>query len=221
MFRMPRARRLPLAHPSFAPIRTGRRLSGAILVGMVVLTATAGCGNDSPKDEASPASDEVIASVEDRGGVDPITPAPVAGSPSTDLAPVTDGAAAEALDMPDGSCPLYGAWQLCSVADRLERAGFVLRPVEGTVSQPGLDREGVAYLLGSAELQLYVYADSVGATAAEDRLDVREARPAEATGIRRPPRAIRSNNLLALMFNNNDRQLERVQLALAGGLPVH
>lgn len=148
------------------------------------------------------------------GGGAHVAPAPAVGD-------AVAGGAAAALALPDSACPLYGEWHLCSVADRLERSGFVLRPVEETVAQPGLAIQGSAYLMGRAEIQLYLYADSVRARVAEGVLDVKKSRPARAEGILRPPTVIRSNNLLALLFNNNDRQLERVQLSLAGGLPVH
>lgn len=118
------------------------------------------------------------------------------------------------------ACPMSGLWRSCSVQERLERSGFVVVPVSDSVGQPGLGIPGRAYRLGSAELQLYLYADSADARRQEASLDSAAARPAEASGVLRPPAVIRSNNLLALLFNNNDRQLERVQLALTAGLPA-
>ena len=88
------------------------------------------------------------------------------------------------------------------------------------MGQPGLGIPGTAYRLGSAELQLFLYADSADARRQEATLDVSGARPVDASGVLRAPAVIRSNNLLALLFNNNDRQLERVQLALTAGLPA-
>lgn len=117
-------------------------------------------------------------------------------------------------------CPMYGLWRPCSVQERLERSGFVVQPGRDSVGQPGLGISGTAYRLGSAELQLYLYADSVDARREASALDARGARPAVVSGVLRPPAVIRSNNLLALLFNNNDRQLERVQLALTAGLPA-
>lgn len=198
------------------------------VVGLLALALATGCGGGDRTgggrpDSAAPDSAAVVAQPA-AGGAQGGVEGGAAGAPAAraeNLTPLGAGAAAAALDLPDGSCPLYGQWQLCSVADRLERSGFVLRPVEGLVGQPGLELQGSAYLLGRAEIQLYLYADSAGAADAERAVDVGKARPAEATGILRPPAAIRSNNLLALVFNNNDRQLERVQLALAGGLPTH
>ena len=118
------------------------------------------------------------------------------------------------------ACPMFGVWHSCSVQQRLERAGFVLVPARDSVGQPGLDIPGAAYRLGSAELQLYLYADSTDAKAQAARVDRDEASAAEVQGILRPPAVIRSNNLVALLFGNNDRQLERVQLALTAGLPA-
>src|SRR5690606_37108921 len=134
------------------------------------------------------------------------------------------GAAPSGSDAVTGAeeapCPMAGLWRRCSVLERLERSGFVVLPASDSVGQPGLGIAGEALLLGSAELQLYLYADSVDAVRQAAVLDTAAARPAEAGGIRRAPAVIRSNNLLALLFNNNDRQRERVQLALTAGLPA-
>ncbi len=115
---------------------------------------------------------------------------------------------------------MTGLWRQCNVEERLERSGFVVRPANDSVGQPGLLITGTAVRLGRAELQLYFYADSADAHRQADALDVSAARPAAATDVLREPRLIRSNNLLALFFNNNDRQLERVELALTAGLPA-
>lgn len=133
------------------------------------------------------------------------------------------GVAAESSLVPaaaDSACPMSGLWRRCSVRERLERSGFVVIPASDSVGQPGLGIPGTAYRLGSAELQLFLYADSADARRQESALDAAGARPVDVSGVLRAPAVIRSNNLLALLFNNNDRQLERVQLALTAGLPA-
>lgn len=120
----------------------------------------------------------------------------------------------------DAPCAMFGLWQPCNVIRRLESAGLGPVPLDGAVRQPGISIEGSALRLGRGELQIFLYADSASAVAEAGRVDPRDAEPARAQGIRRPPTVIRSANLVALLFNNNDRQLERVQLALTAGLPA-
>ena len=112
-----------------------------------------------------------------------------------------------------------GAWQRCSVVESVERAGYRLELLRDSVAQPGLTIPGAAYRLGSAELQLFLFADSASAVRGAADVDADDAEPADTRGILRPPAVIRSNNLVALLFDNNDRLRERVQLALAAGLP--
>ena len=187
------------------PHRRGRR---ALLPLLPLLSAAllASCGGaDAPPAQAGAA----------RPLAGDVPAVPPAGSATTDAA-ATGGARAPAAD----ACPMTGLWHSCSVQERLERAGFVLVPVRDSVGQRGLDIPGAAYRIGSAELQLYLYADSVDAIAQAARLNRDDAEAASVQGILRPPALIRSNNLVALLFGNNDRQRERVQLALTAGLPA-
>ncbi len=142
------------------------------------------------------------------------------GSSLRDSASIAADSSGEFTDADSASCPMTGLWRQCNVEKRLERSGFVIRPGSDSVAQPGLLITGTVVRLGRAELQLYFYADSADAHRQADALDVGAARPADATDVLREPRLIRSNNLLALFFNNNDRQLERVELALTAGLPT-
>ena len=103
---------------------------------------------------------------------------------------------------------------------RLESAGLGPVPLDGAVRQPGISVEGSVIRLGRGELQIFLYADSLRARSDAERVAPRDAEPARTRGILRPPAVIRSGNLVALLFNNNDRQLERVQLAITAGLPA-
>lgn len=133
--------------------------------------------------------------------------------------PATGDSAAIAASA-DEPCAMFGRWQPCSVIRRLESAGLGPVPLDGAVRQEGLSIEGSAFRLGSGEIQVYLYADSTSAAAEAGRVNPRDTEPARVRGIRRPPTVIRSANLVALFFNNNDRQLERVELALTAGLPA-
>ncbi|MHB1223097.1 MAG: hypothetical protein ACYC2G_03480 [Gemmatimonadaceae bacterium] len=189
---------------------TGRRRPPVWLVVGLTLAVLGGCGGGNG---AADAAGEGKAAPPPRALEEPRIAAAAGDSDSRGV----DSAAAPATD---GECPMSGLWRSCSVRERLERSGFVVVPASDSVGQPGLGISGSAYRLGSAELQLYLYADSADARRQEASLDTAAARPAGASGVLRAPAVIRSNNLLALLFNNNDRQLERVQLALTAGLPA-
>ena len=142
---------------------------------------------------------------------------PLGGAASGIPAAGDSAAIAASADEP---CAMFGIWQPCNVIRRLESAGLGPVPLEGAVRQPGISVEGSAFRLGRGELQVYLYADSASAIAEAERVKPRDTEPARVRGILRPPTVIRSANLVALIFNNNDRQLERVQLALTAGLPA-
>lgn len=117
-------------------------------------------------------------------------------------------------------CPMVLPWRSCSVVERLERAGLAVARSADDVRQAGVSIPGVAYRLGDAELDVFLYADSSAAAREAAGVDVKQTEPRTVRGILRPPTLIHSTNLLALFFNNNDRQLERVELALTAGLPA-
>ena len=72
--------------------------------------------------------------------------------------------------------------------------------------------------LGRAELQVFLYPDSSVVARDLAALDtVRVARPGEAGRWQVRPTFMRSANLVALLLSTNERQIERVQLALTAG----
>jgi hypothetical protein len=155
------------------------------------------------------------------GGRDEPSPANGAAAPRALADSAPEPAAADAPASADAaSCPMRGLWRRCSVAERLERSGFAVRPLPDTVRQPGLAIAGSVMRIGAAELQLFLFADTADARRQAAAVVADDARPAVVRGIRRPPAVIHSLNLVALFFNNDDHQLERVQLALTAGLPA-
>src|SRR5690606_36279562 len=80
-------------------------------------------------------------------------------------------------------CAMFGLWQPCSVVRRLEGAGLGPVPVNGAVRQPGISIEGSVLRLGRGELQVFLYADSVQAGAAAERVEPDDAEPAHVRGI--------------------------------------
>ena len=131
--------------------------------------------------------------------------------------PGTSGTAAKA-----GNCPHDGRWRLCSVADRLDKAG--LAPIADTTGPgerlPFFSVPGQHFRLGRGELRAYVYADS--ATLARDVAGLDTVRVVPRNGSYTwpaPPTLIQTGNLLAVLLTANEHQIERVQLALGGGAP--
>ena len=171
-------------------------LAGVLLLALPVLPTACGGRDDAPPPEDGAAAPRALA---DSG------PTRVAA-----------GAPAPA----DSACPMRGLWRRCSVAERLERSGFAVRPLPDSIRQPGLAIAGSAMRIGAAELQLFLFADTADARRQAAAVVADDARPAVVRGIRRPPAVIHSLNLVALFFNNDDHQLERVQLALTAGLPA-
>jgi hypothetical protein len=168
---------------------------GALLVALPPLLVACGGRDDAPPDD------------------DTAAPRALADSAPTAAAPGAPAAA-------DTSCPMHGLWRRCSVVERLERSGYAVTALPDTVRQPGVAIAGSALRLGAAELQLFLFADTADARRQAAAVRPNDARPHAARGIRRPPAVIHSLNLVALLFNNDDHQLERVQLALTAGLPA-
>jgi hypothetical protein len=121
-----------------------------------------------------------------------------------------------------GACPRTGLWAECSVMERLKRAGLVAR-IDSTkkASEKGLTREGLLVHLGrSADLSVYLYADSNARAADEKQLDrAAYVDPSAPVSIKRERTLIRNGNLLALLTSINDQQRERVANALLAGAP--
>lgn len=188
-----------------------RAVPCAVLCAVLLLAGVACGGDDDPGTGAASRG-----SPDGRDGPSPAAATPLGGTDSGIPAAGDSAAIARSVDEP---CAMFGLWQPCSVVRRLESAGLGPVPVDGAVRQPGIAIEGSVLRLGRGELQIFLYADSLQARAAAERVEPEDAEAAHVRGMLRPPAVIRTANLVALLFNNNDRQLERVQLALTAGLP--
>ena len=120
----------------------------------------------------------------------------------------------------DTGCVLTGAWRLCSVEDRLERAGLAPRLRADTIRHAFMNVPGQLLLLGDSELQIFLYADSGAMRRDVMRLDTIRVGPPDmmVTWIASPT-LITSNNLAAILLGGSERQVERVRNALTAGLP--
>jgi hypothetical protein len=118
------------------------------------------------------------------------------------------------------ACPATGAWQLCSVIERLDRAGLAPRQEPGRVLEAPLARPGVAILVGRSELRIFFYADRAARERDQAKLDpTKYTAASEALSMNAQPTLIASENLLAILRSRSDHQRERVSDALTAGPP--
>jgi hypothetical protein len=113
-----------------------------------------------------------------------------------------------------------GAWQSCSLERRLTDAGFVLinngAAPAGVFSAPGM-----SYMLGEAELHVYLFASARDREAAVSGIDTVAIAPRGTPSAWPSPHTlITSNNLAAVLVSDNGRLIERVQNAITAGLPA-
>ena len=138
---------------------------------------------------------------------DTLTPAPIQ-HPST--AAATDST----------PCPATGRWAPCSVLERLERAGLVADTSQPDATEPPLTARGMHLTVRRADLELYFYPDRAARERDQQRLD--RSRYLEADQPPEPrhkPTLVTSENLLIVLDTRNERQRERITLAITAGPP--
>jgi hypothetical protein len=119
-------------------------------------------------------------------------------------------------------CPATGQWSDCAVFQALDRAGLAPRrdSPQSSVTVAPLTNAGTRLLLGSAELDVFVYPDAGARERDESRLDKRNfIEASDEPTLRGEPTLIRNVNLLAVLRSRNDHQRERVSDALSAGPP--
>jgi hypothetical protein len=118
------------------------------------------------------------------------------------------------------ACPKDGRWRACSVAERLRRAGLVPHAGPDTATLPFLTPKGQVWTVSRAELRVFLYDDPAQAVREAQALDrIRVAPRGESFTWPAPATLIQSGNMVAVLLSTNDRQVERVQLALEAGPP--
>lgn len=121
----------------------------------------------------------------------------------------------------DTGCVEAGPWTQCNLTKRLESSGLAPRRLQGSIRQPFLSAPGVVFNVGNAELQTYLYTDTLALQRDFAQLDtIRVAPPTMQVTWRSTPNLIRSNNLLAILLSNDETQVERVRNAITAGLPA-
>jgi hypothetical protein len=117
-------------------------------------------------------------------------------------------------------CPATGQWQLCSVIERLDRAGLAPRQKPGRVLEAPLSSPGIAILLGKSELRIFLYADRAARERDQAKLDATKYMAAsQPLSMQAEPTLIVSENMLAILRSRSDQQRERVSDALTAGPP--
>ncbi|MGQ0765203.1 MAG: hypothetical protein ACT4OZ_06005 [Gemmatimonadota bacterium] len=145
---------------------------------------------------------------------------------SRDVAPPAAlSSATGAMGSDSVGCRLSGLWQVCSVEDRLDRAGLVVERVEFEEPRALLPGTvGRVYRVGgpASDDRIEVYLWITEAERAHSLADLDSATLSPA-GERRSwpvmPLLVTSANLAAVVFTPNPRTGERVSLALSAGLP--
>lgn len=122
----------------------------------------------------------------------------------------------------DTGCPKTGNWQLCSVEDRLTRAGLVIERLPDPATHDFLHVEGVRFRVGAGddEVQVFVYPTPEARIQDTQQMDSASVSPkGDRRSYRVPPLLVTSANLAAIVFTLNERTSERLSLALSAGLP--
>lgn len=139
---------------------------------------------------------------------------------STAARPESVAASAPATPPGSGPCPANGRWAVCSVMQRLDRAGLAPRRDSGTVAVDPLTQPAMRVHIGRAEMEIVIYPDSAARARDEARLDRgKYIDPSAEPTLRGEATLIRSANLLAILHSNDDHQRERVSDALTAGPP--
>lgn len=126
-----------------------------------------------------------------------------------------------ALAPADTGCRKTGDWQPCSVLDRLEHAGLVVTARPEPARLPHFSVEGTTYETSRALIHVFLFADAAARQRETSQLDSASVAPRNAAyAWSDPALLVTSNNLAAIIVSPNERQSERIQLALSAGLPA-
>ena len=122
---------------------------------------------------------------------------------------------------PGGSrCEHTGLWAPCSLERRLKQSGFVVKKLDESPERAGFAVKPVVYSLGSSRLEVFIYDDEKSLQRDMQAIDTVTAAPRGATPAwPSTPVLIRSANLAAVLLTQNQRQSERVALAITAGAP--
>ena len=178
------------------------------------LSALCACGGDPPDGAAA-----------DSIARDSLTRQPAPARPP--IAPAVGESATAAPAVGDSAQPTpaagsggLGRWDVAALEKRLDLQGMAPRKRDEPVRHPFLSVAGTSYLVGNAELQVFIYEDAAAVERDLAKLDTVAVAPrGEKVKWPNKPTLIRNNNLAAILLGQNALQIERVQRALMAGLP--
>ncbi|MGH7693895.1 MAG: hypothetical protein ACRENH_02890 [Gemmatimonadaceae bacterium] len=140
--------------------------------------------------------------------------------PSHDTPNPTTVASQQPAAGADTSCPKSGAWRPCNVLDRLEHAGLVVTKKSEPARVPMFSVEGITYTTTVSTIHVFLYPDQAARQRDTERIDAATVAPRGGTYTWSDPAIlVTSNNLAAVVVSPNERQTERIVLALSAGLP--
>jgi hypothetical protein len=110
-------------------------------------------------------------------------------------------------------------WNTANLEKRLDLQGMAPRRSDRPVHHPFLAVPGTSYMVGNAELQIFIYESAAAAARDVARLDTATVSPRGAP-VKWParPTLVTNNNLVAIFLGQNALQIERVQRAIMAGL---
>ena len=184
------------------------------LAALGLIVALGGCPDDG--DRADPVGDSAAPGSASR---QPAPARPPLSPSAADSATIASGRADTAR--PDASASSgLGRWDVAALEKRLDLQGMAPRKQSEPVRHPFLSVAGTSYLIGNAELQVFIYEDAAAADRDRAKLDTTRVAPrGERVKWPTKPTLIRNNNLAAILLGQNALQIERVQRALMAGLP--
>ena len=125
------------------------------------------------------------------------------------------------LKTPGNPCRHTGFWEACTMERRLKQAGFVVKRLdEKPGSRPGFSVDPIVYTLGSSRLEAFIYDDEKSLAHDMAQIDtITVSPPGTPPAWESTPILIRSGNLAVVLITQNQRQAERVMLAITAGAP--
>lgn len=117
-------------------------------------------------------------------------------------------------------CEHTGLWAECSLERRLKQSGFVVKKLDETAARAGFAIKPIVYSLGASRLEVFFYDDEKSAVKDVIQLDTIAVAPKGSRAAwPSTPTFIHSANLVAVLLTQNQRQAERVVLAITAGPP--
>jgi hypothetical protein len=105
--------------------------------------------------------------------------------------------------------------------ERLEDAGLVVTQQAEPVRFPFFSVAGTTYSTTRSTIHVFLYPDRAARARDTDQLDSASVAPRNGTyAWPDPATLVTSNNLAAVVVSPNERQMERIVLALSAGLPA-